>query len=262
MKKRQGILVVSYGSSYQEDREKSIGGIENAISSAFPEYKVYRAFTSKSIVERIWKKEGIRVDSIEDALEKALAEGIRKLIVLQTHLIKGIRFDTMEQVVNSYNQRFDQLKIMQPIFSKDKNVDRFVDGLILIGTKYDDGKTAICFVGHGIDDDSEMIYGRLQNEISKRGYSEFYIGTLSLKPTCKDLIEWIEENKEIQNVVLVPLMLVSGYHVRKDLMGAFDNSWSNTFSRAGYVVECVKRGLGEHDFMQNLYVDYLKNVIL
>ena len=262
MEKTKGILVVSYGSSYKEEREKSIGAIEMAIATAFPEYKVYRAFTSKSIVERIWKKEGVRIDSIGEALERALAEGIRKMIVLQTHLAKGVRFDTMEQVAMSYDQRFEQLKILQPILSNDEMVGTFVDGLISIGTTYDDGATTVCFVGHGMDDDSETIYGRLQNEISKRGYPHFYIGTLSMKPTCKDLVECIGQNKEIRNVVLVPLMLVSGYHVRKDLMGAFDDSWCNTFLRAGFSVECIKRGLGEASFLQNIFIEYLKNVIL
>ena len=262
MKKEKGILVVSYGSSYKEEREKSIGGIEQAIAEAFSEYKIYRAFTSESIIERIWKKEGYRVDSISEALQRALTEGVRKMVIIQTHLVKGIRYEAMEQAVASYQERFEELRVVQPVLSIDYNVEALARGFISIGNAYDDGKTAVCFVGHGIDEDSGIAYRILQQHLNAKGYEHFYIGTLSMKPTCNDLVEYIQEKSEKQRVILIPLMLVSGYHVRKDLAGASEDSWMNTFKRAGFDVECVKKGLGEADFMRNIFVEYLKNVIL
>ena len=144
MKKEKGILVVSYGSSYKEEREKSIGGIEQAIAEAFSEYKIYRAFTSESIIERIWKKEGYRVDTIGEALQRALADGVRKMVIIQTHLVKGIRYEAMEQAVASYNNQFEELYVVQPVLSVENNIEAFAQGLASIGNAYDDGRTAVC----------------------------------------------------------------------------------------------------------------------
>ena len=262
MEKEKGILIVSYGSSYKEAREKSIGGIENAIAKAFPEYNVYRAFTSMSIVERIWEKEGYRVDSIEEALERALADGVCKMVIIQTHLVKGIRYDAMERAVASYKERFEELRVAEPVLSIDANSSAFAEGLADIGASYDDGKTAVCFVGHGIDEDTGSAYRILQCHLSDKGHENYYVGTLSMKPTCDDLVKEIQKKREVQRVILVPLMLVAGYHVRKDLIGTSEKSWVNIFKKAGFEVESVKSGLGEEKFVQNIFVDYLKNVIL
>lgn len=262
MKKEKGILVVSYGSSYKEEREKSIGGIEQAIAEAFSEYKIYRAFTSESIIERIWKKEGYRVDTIGEALQRALADGVRKMVIIQTHLVKGIRYEAMEQAVASYNNQFEELYVVQPVLSVENHIEAFAQGLASIGNTYDDGRTAVCFVGHGIDEDTGTAYHILQQHLNAKGHGDFYIGTLSMYPTRTDIVECIQAKAVKQRIVLVPLMLVSGYHVRKDLAGVSENSWMNTFKRAGYDVECVKKGLGEEKFVQNMFVDHLKNVIL
>ena len=262
MGKQKGILVVSYGSSYKEEREKSIGGIERAIAAAFPEYKIYRAFTSLTIVERIWKKDGCRIDSICEALERAVSEGMRQMVIIQTHLVKGIRYEAMEKAVDAYKHKFEQLVVAEPILSADVNIEALADGLVSIGTAYDDGQTAVCFVGHGIDEEYKIAYSCLQKCLDGRGYEHFYIGTLSVKPTRMDLVDCIQKKSIEHRVVLVPLMLVSGYHVRKDLAGTGENSWENTFSKLGYSVECVRRGLGEEDFIQKIFIEHLKNVIL
>ena len=259
---RKGILVVSYGSSYKESREKSIGEIEGAIAKAFPEYRVYRAFTSEPIIERIKKKDGVETDTISQAFERMMTDGIREITIIQTHLVKGVRYEALTETVKAYQKDFDNINIAEPILTVQKNVEAFADVLEMIGVSYDDGKTAICYVGHGIEETSSVVYDQLQKVLNLRGCQHYYIGTLSVKPTLQDIKQVIVETGCYRRVVILPLMLVSGYHVRKDLIGRKSDSWKNTFLQEGFEVECVTKGLGEFSEIQNIFAEHLKSVML
>lgn len=260
--KKKAILVVSYGSSYKESREKSIGGIEQAIRRSFPEYAVFRAFTSNSIIERIQKKEGIKTDTIREAFERALAEGVEELTVLQTHLVKGTRYEALAETVELYQSKFKRIKVANPILSDDVNVTAFADVMEQLAERYDDGNTAICYVGHGIEETSKIAYEKLQTALTLSGYTNYYVGTLSVKPTMEDIKREIEVKDNYKRVIIIPLMLVSGYHVRKDLIGHRPGTWEDTFLQAGYAVECVQKGLGEEPMIQNMFVEHIKSAIL
>ncbi len=262
LKTRKAILVVSYGSSYKDEREKSIGAIEQAIQNAFPEYKVYRAFTSESIIKKIKNKENIRIDTVGEALERAIKEGIKEINLIQTHFIQGLRHEKLLEFVEHYKNVFEKIDVAEPILRNSKNREVFADVLEMIGHSYDDGETAICCVGHGIDEGSNEVYQKIQNVLIEKGFTHYYIGTLSEKPTLEDLKNEIEARKVYRRVVLIPFMLVSGYHVRKDLTGPGEDSWKNTLIRSGFEVECIKKGLGEEVRIQNIFAEYVKDVIL
>lgn len=262
LKTNKAILVVSYGSSYKDEREKSIGGIEQAIQNAFPEYKVYRAFTSEAIIKKIMNKENLLIDTVGGALERAISEGIKEITLIQTHFVQGLRHEKLLEIVEHYKNVFEKIYVAEPILRNSKNREAFVDVLEKIGHPYDDGETAICCVGHGIDEGSNKVYQKIQNILIRGGFANYYVGTLSEKPTLEDLKDAIEAKKIYRRVVLVPLMLVSGYHVRKDITGPGENSWKNTFIREGFEVECIKMGLGEEVRIQNIFAEYVKDVIL
>lgn len=259
---RKGILVVSYGSSYKESREKSIGGIERTISEMFSEYKVYRAFTSESIIERIRKKEGIKIDTISQALERAISDGVREMLIIQTHLVRGNRYEDLVRTVEKYKSSFEYIKVAESIFDRWMNIEAFANVMRNLANDYDDGKTAICYVGHGIDEGSNKTYREIQEVLWTMGCKNYFVGTLSVNPTLEDVRLNIKEAKIYQRVIILPLMLVSGYHVRKDLTGPKTDSWKNVFLREGFEVECVKKGLGEIVEIQNIFAEHLKSVML
>ncbi len=262
LKTSKAILVVSYGSSYKDEREKSIGGIEQAIRNEFPEYKVYRAFTSESIIKKIKNKENLQIDTVGEALERATAEGIKEITLVQTHFVQGLRHERLLEIVEHYKNVFEKIDVAEPILRNSKNREAFADVLEMIGHSYDDGETAICCVGHGIDEGSNAVYRKIQDVLIQKGFDHYYVGTLSEKPTLEDLKDEIEAKKIYRRVVLIPFMLVSGYHVRKDITGPSDDSWKNTFIRAGFDVECIKKGLGEEVRIQNIFAEYVKDAIL
>ena len=262
LKTKKAILVVSYGSSYKDEREKSIGGIEQAIQNAFPEHKVYRAFTSEPIIKKIKNKEDIQIDTVGEALERAISEGIKEITLIQTHFVQGLRHEKLLEIVEHYKNVFKKIDVTEPILRNSKNREVFAGVLEMIGHFYDDGETAICCVGHGIDEGSNVVYQKIQEILIQKGFNHYYVGTLSETPTLKDLKVKIEAKKNYRRVVLIPFMLVSGYHVRKDLAGPGEDSWKNTFIRAGFEVKCIKKGLGEDVRIQNIFAEHVKDVIL
>lgn len=259
---KKAILVVSYGSSYKEEREKSIGGIEEAIAHAFPDYTVYRAFTSESIIKRIEEKDGIRIDTVRQAMERILNDGVTELIMIQTHLVKGKRQEALALVLEDFRNSFNRIRIAEPLLESEKNIEAVADVLKILGDFYDDGNTAICFAGHGIEESSNRAYEKIQSVLRQRELENYYIGTLSARPSLYDICCEVQSKRKYRRVVILPLMLVSGYHVHKDLIGPGENSWKHTFIRAGYEVTCITKGLGEEPLIQNIFAEHLKSVIL
>ena len=258
---KKAILVVSYGSSFKEAREKSIGAIEETIRQRISDHKVYRAFTSESIIRKIREKENAPVDTVCQALDRALADGIEEMVIIQTHFLQGMRHESLLNLTRAYRSRFVQFKVAEPFLSVRENIEAVAETLIHTGKGYDDGKTAICCIGHGIDMETNEVYEKIQRALEQKGFKNYYVGTLSVKPTLEDLCHEIMLKKKYHRVVLLPLMLVSGYHVQKDLAGSGESSWKNTFSKAGFEVEIIMKSLGEDPFVQNIFATYTEHVI-
>lgn len=258
---KKAILVVSYGSSFKDARERSIGAIEEIIGQRFPDYKVYRAFTSESIIQKIKEKENLQIDTVSQALERIVSDGIKDLTIIQTHLLQGMRHESLLNLTEVYRNQFVQFKVAEPILKIEENVEAFAEALENVGGVYDDGKTAICCIGHGIDMDTNEVYRNIQSVLEQKGLKNYYVGTLSVKPTLEDLYDEIVAQQKYERVVLLPLMLVSGYHVRKDLAGPSEGSWRNVFAKSGFKVECIMKSLGENSIVQNILATYTENVI-
>ena len=254
------ILVVSFGTSYNDSREATIGAIENAIADAYPEYEVRRAFTSQIIIDKLKERDGLEIDNVEEALTRAAADGIKKLIVQPTHLMHGYEYTDLKETLDDFSDSFDQIVLGEPLLSSDEDFDAVIGAITDVTKEYDDGKTAIVFMGHGTEADSNVVYGQMQEKITAQGYANYYIGTVEATPSLEDVMAAMKD-KGYQKVILQPLMIVAGDHANNDMAGDEDDSWKTILQNEGYDVTCVLEGLGQNDAVQQLFVDHVAAAI-
>ena len=250
----KAILVVSFGTSYKETREKTIGAIEAAIGAAYPDWEVRRAFTSGFIIKKILREEGIRIDTVEESLLRMLADGISEVIVQPTHMMNGGEYEKLVEQCRAVWDQFDGFSIGAPLLIDPLDFDELVTAVTAATADYDDGRTAVCFMGHGTTAESNTVYSELQATFRRNGFENYYIGTVEAEPSLEDLLAYVKTNPAYQRVVLQPLMVVAGDHAINDMAGEGEDSWKNTFATAGYDVHCIVEGLGENADVQVMYV--------
>ncbi len=258
-KRDQAILVVSFGTSYNESRKKNIGAIERTIAEEFPEYDICRAFTSRMIIDKLKKRDGLEIDSVNMALDRAIDHGVRKMIVQPTHLMNGYEYMKLVDILKGYENRFEKMMLGAPLLTDDRDFDAVIQAITAVTASFDDGETAVCLMGHGTEAVSNRIYRELQEKLIAAGYENYYIGTVEEGPLVEELIHAINKKGIYQRVVLEPLMVVAGDHAHHDMGGDSEDSWKNRFESAGYKVECLLRGLGEIPEIRDIYVDHVRN---
>ena len=255
------ILVVSFGTSYNDSRDITIGAVENAISKAMPGYEVRRAFTSQIIIDVLKERDGLEIDNVEQALDKAVADGIKELIVQPTHLMNGYEYNDLAKALTNYLDKFDKIILSEPLLMSDSDFESVIKAITESTASYDDGETAICFMGHGTEADSNVVYGELQDKLVADGFENYYIGTVEGEPTLDDVVAALKAKGTYKKVVLQPLMVVAGDHANNDMGGSEEDSWKSVLEKEGYEVTCVMEGLGQYEAIQNLYVGHLKEAI-
>lgn len=251
---KKAILVVSFGTSYKETREKTIGAIETAIGAAYPDWEVRRAFTSGFIIKKILREEGIVIDTVEEALRRMLADCVREVIVQPTHMMNGGEFEKLAAQCRALEDQFEGFCIGAPLLTAPEDYDALMAAVTESTVAYDDGKTAVCFMGHGTTAESNAVYVELQETLRRSGFGNYYIGTVEAEPSLEDLLAEVKAHPAYQRVVLQPLMVVAGDHAINDMAGDDKDSWKNTFAAAGYDVHCNVEGLGENANVQLMYV--------
>ncbi|MBE6070435.1 MAG: sirohydrochlorin cobaltochelatase [Clostridium butyricum] len=255
------ILVVSFGTSYNDSRDITIGAVETAIAEAFPKYEVRRAFTSQIIIDVLKERDGLEIDNVEEALDRAVEDGIKELIVQPTHLMNGFEYNDLAKSLTNYLDKFDKITLADPLLMSDADFDSVIKAITAETASYEDGETAICFMGHGTEAESNAVYGKLQEKLTQTGYENYYIGTVEAEPTLDDLIAALKAKGTYKKVVLQPLMVVAGDHANNDMAGAEEDSWKSALEKEGYEVICVIKGLGQFEAIQNLYVEHIKDAI-
>lgn len=254
------ILVVSFGTSYNESRDLTIGAIEKAIAAAYPQYEVRRAFTSQIIIDKLKERDGLEIDNVDEALTRAAADGIRNLIVQPTHLMNGFEYTDLKEALDEYSDQFDQIVLGEPLLTSDEDFEAVITAVTDASSSNDDGNTALVFMGHGTEAESNAVYTALQEKLSADGFGNYYIGTVEADPTVEDIVAAIQD-KGYTRVVLQPLMIVAGDHANNDMAGDEDDSWKNVFKSNGYEVECVLEGLGQNEAVQQIFVDHVAAAI-
>ena len=255
------LLVVSFGTSYNDSRRLTIGAIEDKIEKSFPDYSVRRGFTSQIIIDHVNKRDNVKIDNVGEALDRAVANGVKNLVIQPTHLMNGLEYTDLVNEVAEYSDSFDKVSVGEPLLTSDDDFNKVVKAITDATKEYDDGETAICFMGHGTEADSNSVYAKIQTMLTDAGYANYYVGTVEATPSLDDVLEKVKANSAYKKVVLEPLMIVAGDHANNDMAGDEDGSWKKTFEDAGYEVNCVVKGLGEMEAIQDIFVEHAKAAV-
>ena len=254
------LLVLSFGTSFNDSRRLTIGAIENDLEKAFPDYSVRRGFTANIIIDHVEKRDGILIDDVDAAMKRAVDNEVKNLVVQPTHLMHGLEYDELKEAVGGYADAFDKIAFGEPLLSSDDDFARVEKAITDWTKEYDDGETAICFMGHGTEAESNEVYQKMQDLLTADGYENYFVGTVEATPSLDDVLAKVKAGN-YKRVVLEPLMVVAGDHANNDMAGDEEGSWKTTFEDAGYEVECLLRGLGENEAIRQIYVDHAQAAI-
>ncbi len=249
------LLVVSFGTSYNNSRDITIGAIENALAAAYPEYEVRRAFTSQIIIDILKERDKLEIDNVTEAMDRLVADGVKDVVIQPTHVMNGYEYDDVVAEVTPYKEKFDSLKIGEPLLISDADYDEVVSAITAQTAAHDADGTAVVFMGHGTEHESNATYAKLQRKITDAGHSNYFIGTVEAEPTVEEVLALVQASGA-KKVVLLPLMIVAGDHANNDMAGDEEDSWKSIFEAEGFEVECVLEGLGQNAAIQQIYVEH------
>lgn len=212
------------------------------------------------IMDILEDRDGLEIDTVEEALDRAVEDGVKTLIVQPTHLMSGFEYTDLANAMADYTDSFEQLVLAEPLLTSDADFDAVADAIVADTKDSADGNTAVCFMGHGTEADSNGVYAKLQDVLKAKGQNDYYIGTVEAEPSLDDVLAAVQSGT-YSKVVLQPLMVVAGDHANNDMAGDEEGSWKDTFTKAGYEVECNLRGLGQLEAIQSIYVAHTQAAI-
>ena len=276
------ILVVSFGTSFNDSRAEDIGGVEKALQAAYPDWSVRRAFTAQIIINHVQARDDEKIDNMDQALQRAVDNGVKNLVVQPTHLMHGAEYDELTEAVESYKDKFETVKIAEPLLGEVGADETAINedkaavaeaitaeavktaGFDSLDAAKEDG-TAFVFMGHGTSHTAKISYSQMQAQMEQLGYENVFIGTVEGEPedtACEAVIEKLK-NAGYKKVILRPLMVVAGDHANNDMAGDDDDSWKSQFEASGAFdsIDTQIAGLGEIDAIQQLYVAHTQAAI-
>ena len=251
------LLVVSFGTSFNDSRRLTIGAIETALQEAFPDWSVRRAFTSQIIIDHVLRRDGVKIDNVQEALDRAANNGVKILVVQPTHLMHGFEYTDLKNELAEYADAFDKIILAEPLLNTDADFDMVAEAIVDATAKYDDGKTAVCFMGHGTEAESNGVYARMQTILSEAGCENYFIGTVEAEPSVQDVLEKVQAG-DYTRVVLRPLMIVAGDHAINDMAGEEPDSWKNRIAALGTEPVCILKGLGEYPEVRQCFIAHAR----
>ena len=276
------ILVVSFGTSFNDSRAEDIGGVEKALQAAYPDWSVRRAFTAQIIINHVQARDDEKIDNMDQALERAVDNGVKNLVVQPTHLMHGAEYDELTEAVENYKDKFESVKIAEPLLGEVGADETAINedkaavaeaitaeavktaGFDSLDAAKEDG-TAFVFMGHGTSHTAKISYSQMQAQMEQLGYENVFIGTVEGEPedtACEAVIEKLKD-AGYKKVILRPLMVVAGDHANNDMAGDDDDSWKSQFEASGAFdsIDTQIAGLGEIDAIQQLYVAHTQAAI-
>ena len=276
------ILVVSFGTSFNDSRAEDIGGVEKALQAAYPDWSVRRAFTAQIIINHVQARDDEKIDNMDQALERAVNNGVKNLVVQPTHLMHGAEYDELTEAVENYKDKFESVKIAEPLLGEVGADETAINedkaavaeaitaeavktaGFDSLDAAKEEG-TAFVFMGHGTSHTAKISYSQMQAQMEQLGYENVFIGTVEGEPedtACEAVIEKLK-NAGYKKVILRPLMVVAGDHANNDMAGDDDDSWKSQFEASGKFdsIDTQIAGLGEIKAIQDLYVAHTADAI-
>ena len=276
------LLVVSFGTSFNDSRAKDIKGIEDALAEAYPDYSVRRAFTAQIIINHVQAREDEHIDNMKQALDRAVDNGVKEIVIQPTHLMHGAEYDEMMELVDEYADKFENVYVSEPLLGSvgedasvinadKKAVAEAVVAAAVEEAGFDDIKAmdeagvALVLMGHGTSHTAKVSYSQMQTQMNELGYKNVFIGTVEGEPeetACENVIDTVAA-AGYTNVVLRPLMVVAGDHANNDMAGEDEDSWLSMFNASGNFekVDAQISGLGRIDAIQQLYVKHVADVL-
>ena len=276
------ILVVSFGTSFNDSRAEDIGGVEKALQAAYPDWSVRRAFTAQININHVQARDDEKIDNMDQALERAVDNGVKNLVVQPTHLMHGAEYDELTEAVENYKDKFESVKIAEPLLGEVGADETAINedkaavaeaitaeavktaGFDSLDAAKEEG-TAFVFMGHGTSHTAKISYSQMQAQMEQLGYENVFIGTVEGEPedtACEAVIEKLKD-AGYKKVILRPLMVVAGDHANNDMAGDDDDSWKSQFEASGVFdsIDTQIAGLGEIDAIQQLYVAHTQAAI-
>lgn len=255
------LLVVSFGTSFNGSRAADIKGIEDALQAAYPDWSVRRAFTAQIIIDKLKKRDGITIDNMTEALDRCVEDGVKEIVVQPTHLMAGLEYADVKDELDKYADKFDKISLGDPLLTSDDDYKKVAAAIKENMASFDDGKTALCLMGHGTEADSNADYAKMQEVFKNEGLTQFFVGTVEAEPTCEDVIA-AASAAGYKKAVLAPFMVVAGDHANNDMADETDpDSWAAKFVAAGFEVTCLLQGLGQNAAVDDIYVSHVDDAI-
>ncbi|MCI9584760.1 sirohydrochlorin cobaltochelatase [Clostridiaceae bacterium] len=254
------LLAVSFGTSYNDSRRISIGAVEEALEKAIPDYSLRRAFTSQIIIDRVKSRDGVAIDNVGEALERAVKNGVKRLVIQPTHLMNGLEYTDLVNEAAEYTDAFEAIAVGAPLLTSDEDFKAVIRAITESTAEYDNADTAVCFMGHGTEAESNQVYAKMQDMLAEEGFENYFVGTVEAEPDVQAVLKAVQAG-EYKKVVLAPLMIVAGDHAVNDMAGDDEDSWKSVFEGAGYEVTCLIRGLGELEGIRQIFVAHARAAI-
>ena len=251
---KRGLLVVSFGTSYREAEEQNIIPVEQAIAEVFPEYEMRRAYGSRRIIKKLKERDGIIIDTVEEALKKFSADGCTELLIQPTYMIHGYEYDELMELVKLHKNEFASVRVGHPLLHQQTDYEQLINGLNGI-FDFRKSSDAFLFMGHGTAHFANACYPVLEHQLQAQGFENVFIGTVEGYPAIEDVKKQLCR-KDYKKAVLSPLLLVAGDHARNDMAGKEENSWKNILEKDGIETFCLLTGLGSYAFVQQMFVEH------
>lgn len=257
MNKANAILIVSFGTTHLDTLEKTITAIEQKVRETFPEYAVYRAFTSQMVINKLAKKENLTINNVKAAMERMAEEGIETVVAQPTHVINGIEKEKMMNVLMAYTDRFRRIRVGNPLLSSVDDYKKAIHAVMAEVRLAED--EALVLMGHGTEHHANSAYPTLEYTFHALGYNQVLVGTVEGFPGLRNVMAKLEI-AGVKKVTLMPFMVVAGDHAKNDMAGEED-SWKSELNDAGYEVRVIVRGLGEMEGIRNIFMEHIEEVM-
>lgn len=254
------ILVVSFGTSYDDNRDLSIGAVEADITAAFPEYEVRRAFTAQTVIDILGDRNDLDIDNVTEAMDRLVADGVTKVVIQPTHVMNGAEYDDVMAEIAPYADKFEVMAVGAPLLTTHEDYEAVIEALLADNENAGSADTALVYMGHGTHHFANATYSQLEAMMHAEGYENAFVGTVEGFPTL-EVVQSQVTAYGAKKIVLMPLMVVAGDHASNDMAGDEEDSWKVILTNAGFEVECVLEGLGQNAGIRAIYIDHIKAAI-